>query len=152
MRETFAWVHIDQGKLDEARDMAERCRDRASALGDEHMVAVAETELARVLLGTGDLAGAIEVARRAECALATAHDDRQRASALRVIGAAEDARKDFAASDAAYRDAIRLVTGLDHLADRAAIATEYARKLRARGETETAYDMLELARGAPNKS
>ena len=149
---SLAWVHIDQGKLDEARDMAERCRDRASALGDEHMVAVAETELARVLLGTGDLAGAIEVARRAECALATAHDDRQRASALRVIGAAEDARKDFAASDAAYRDAIRLVTGLDHLADRAAIATEYARKLRARGETETAYDMLELARGAPNKS
>jgi HTH-type transcriptional regulator, quorum sensing regulator NprR len=149
---SLAWVHIDQGKLEEARDMAQRCRDRAAALGDDHMVAVAETELARVLLGTGDFAGAVEVAQRAERALATAHDDRQRASALRVIGAANDARKDFAASDAAYHEAIRLVTGLEHLADRSAIATEYARKLRARGQTETAYDMLELARGTPNKS
>jgi HTH-type transcriptional regulator, quorum sensing regulator NprR len=149
---SLAWVHIDQGKYEEARELAERCRARACAVGDDHMVAVAETELARVLLGTGDLDGAVKVAGHAAQALASANDDRQRASALRVIGAAEHARKDYASSDAAYREAIRLVTGLEHLADRSAIAAEYARKLRARGETETAYDMLELARGGPSKS
>ena len=116
------------------------------------MAAIAETELARAALAAGDPDAASDAARRAERVLASLGDDRQRASALRVIGAAESARRDFQTSDWAYREAIRLVDGIEHRADRAAIATEYARALRARGETESAYDMLELARSGPGKA
>ena len=150
--QSMASVSVDRGKLDVAREFAEQCRVRAIAIGDDRMGAVAETELARAALAAGDAEGALASATHAEKVLARIEDDRQRASALRAIGAAEDARGDHAASDRAYREAIALVTKIDHHADRAAIATEYARKLRARGETEAAYDMLELARGGGHKA
>jgi HTH-type transcriptional regulator, quorum sensing regulator NprR len=150
--QSMASVSVDRGKLEVAREFAERCRFRAMAIGDDRMAAVAETELARAALAAGDAEAALASATHAEKVLATIEDDRQRASALRAIGAAEDARGDHPASDRAYRDAIALVTKIDHHADRAAIATEYARKLRARGETEAAYDMLELARGGGHKA
>ena len=146
--QSMASVSVDRGKLDTAREIAERCRARALAIGDDRMAAVAETELGRAAFAAGDAEAALASARHAERVLAELDDERQRASALRVIGAAEDARGDHEASDHAYREAIRLVTHIEHHADRASIATEYARKLRARGETERAYDMLELARGA----
>ena len=145
--QSMASVSLDRGQLELAREFAERCRARAVAIGDDRVAAVAETELARAALAAGDPDAALEAARRAERG-----DDRQRASALRVIGAAESARRDFQTSDWAYREAIRLVDGIEHRADRAAIATEYARALRARGETESAYDMLELARSGPGKA
>ena len=150
--QSMASVSVDRGKLEVAREFAERCRFRAMAIGDDRMAAVAETELARAALAAGDPEAALVSATHAEKVLATIEDDRQRASALRAIGAAEDARGDHPASDRAYREAIALVTKIDHHADRAAIATEYARKLRARGETEAAYDMLELARGGGHKA
>ena len=150
--QSMASVSVDRGKLEVAREFAERCRFRAMAIGDDRMAAVAETELARAALAAGDPEAALVSATHAEKVLATIEDDRQRASALRAIGAAEDARGDHRASDRAYREAIALVTKIDHHADRAAIATEYARKLRARGETEAAYDMLELARGGRHKA
>jgi tetratricopeptide (TPR) repeat protein len=146
--QSMASVNLDRGKLDLARQLAERCRSRAGAIGDDRMVAVAEMELARVALAAGDIEQALAAAHHAERALADIGDDRQRASALRVIGAAEDARQDTAASDIAYREAIALVTKVTHQADRAVIATEYARKLRARGELESAFTYLELARDA----
>jgi HTH-type transcriptional regulator, quorum sensing regulator NprR len=150
--QSMASVSLDRGKLGTAREFADRCRSRALAIGDDRMAAVAETELARAALAAGDVDGALASAHHAQTILAQIEDDRQRASALRVIGAAEDARGDYAASDDAYRESIRLVTKIEHHADRASIATEYARKLRARGETESAYDMLELARGPHPKA
>ena len=150
--QSMASVSVDRGKLDVARDFADRCRSRALAIGDDRMAAVAETELARAALAAGDAASALSAATHAEGVLAEIHDDRQRASALRVVGAAHDALGQHPAADGAYREAIRLVTKIEHHDDRAAIATEYARKLRARGETEAAYDMLELARGGANKA
>jgi len=150
--QSMASVSLDREQLEVAREFAERCRARAIAIGDDRMAAIAETELARAALAAGDPDAASDAARRAERVLASLGDDRQRASALRVIGAAESARRDFQTSDWAYREAIRLVDGIEHRADRAAIATEYARALRARGETESAYDMLELARSGPGKA
>ena len=149
--QSMASVSVDRGKLEVAREFAERCRVRAMAIGDDRMAAVAETELARAALASGDAEASLASATHAEKVLAALEDDRQRASALRAIGAAEDARGNHGASDQAYRQAIALVTKIDHHADRAAIATDYARKLRARGETEAAYDMLELARGGGHK-
>src|SRR5712691_3940400 len=150
--QSMASVSLDREQLEVAREFAERCRARAMAIGDDRMAAIAETELARAALAAGDPDAAIDAARRAERVLASLGDDRQRASALRVIGAAESARRDFQTSDWAYREAIRLVDGTEHRADRTAIATDDARALRARGETESAYDMLELARSGPVKA
>jgi tetratricopeptide (TPR) repeat protein len=150
--QSMASVNIDRGRLDVAREIATRCRTRAIDIGDDRMAAIAEMELARAMLAAGDVDGALAAARHAEQVLAACDDARQRASAMRVIGAAEDARGHHDASDRAYRDAIELVTKVEHHADRAAIATEYARKLRARGQTEAAYDMLELARTGARKA
>ena len=148
---SLAGAYFEQGSVDRARLMAERCLVRAELLGDAKEVAVAQTELARVALAEGESDEALRLAGLADKTLAALHDDRQRASALRAMAAAHDARGEYEASDAAYRTAIDLVTHIDHLADRSAIAAEYAQKLRARGEMDAAFDMLDLARGTSAK-
>lgn len=148
---SLAGAYFEQGSVDRARLMAERCLVRAELLGDAKEVAVAQTELARVALAEGQSEEALRLAGLAERALAELHDDRQRASALRAMAAAHDARGEHPSADVAYRAAIDLVTHIDHFADRSAIAAEYAQKLRARGDMDAAFDMLELARGTAAK-
>ena len=148
---SLAGAYFEQGSVDRARLMADRCLVRAELLGDAKEVAVAQTELARVALAEGSTEESLRLAGLADAALAGLQDDRQRASALRAMAAAHDARGEYPASDAAYRKAIDLVTHIDHLADRSAIAAEYAQKLRARGDMDAAFDMLDLARGSSAK-
>ena len=88
---------------------------------------------------------ALELAKEAEKVLAVDHV--QRADALRVIGSAQDALKAFAASDRAYKKSIELLAEMDDRPDRSAVAAEYAKKLRARGDVDAAFHYLELARG-----
>src|SRR5207237_327417 len=64
--QSMASVSVDRGKLDVARDFADRCRSRALAIGDDRMAAVAETELARAALAAGDAASALSAATHAE--------------------------------------------------------------------------------------
>src|SRR5262249_28332462 len=113
--------------------------------GDARTEAIAEVILARVALATGDAEGALTIAKKAEKAFG--ETDKQRADALRVMGAADDALKAFAASDRAYRKAIELLDEVGDAPDRSTIAAEYAKKLRARGDLDAAFHYLELARG-----
>ncbi|MEK7862564.1 MAG: hypothetical protein AAB295_04790, partial [Chloroflexota bacterium] len=73
--------------------------------------------------------------------------DRQRADALRVVGAAHDSLGAYPSSDRAYRKAIELLGEIGDRPDRSAIAAEYAKKLRARGDVDAAFHYLDLARG-----
>lgn len=149
--QSLAGVHFDNGDYAEARALARRCEQRAADAGDERWAAVGKVEQARVLLAEGRVADALALAADAEGSLASLTDRQQHASALRVMGAAHDALGDHAASDASYRRAVELVTSVEHLATRSVIAAEYAQKLRARGEIDAAFDMLELARGVAAK-
>ena len=142
---SLASVHFESGAIDEAREVAERCVALARSSRDTRTEAIAEVILARVALAKDDPDGALTIAKRAEKALEPA--DRQRADALRVIGAAQDALGAFAASDRAYRKAIELLDDVGDHPDRSAIAAEYAKKLRARGDVDAAFHYLELARG-----
>jgi tetratricopeptide (TPR) repeat protein len=142
---SLASVHFERGAIDEAREVAERCAVLARTAADVRTEAIAEVILARVALAKADADGALTTARKAEKALDPA--DRQRADALRVIGAAQDALGAFAASDRAYRRAIELLDEAGDAPDRSSIAAEYAKKLRARGDVDAAFHYLELARG-----
>jgi hypothetical protein len=62
------------------------------------------------------------------------------------MGAANDSLGAHAASDKAYRKSIELLTEIDDRPDRSAIASEYSKKLRARGDVDAAFHYLELAR------
>lgn len=141
---SLASVHFEGGAIEEAREVAQRCVALARSSHDERTVAIAEVILARVALAGDDPEGALAIAKRAEKALDPA--DRQRADALRVIGAAHDALGAFPSSDRAYRKAIELLDDVGDHPDRSAIAAEYARKLRARGDVDAAFHYLELAR------
>jgi transcriptional regulator with XRE-family HTH domain/Tfp pilus assembly protein PilF len=145
--QSLATVHIEQGNVAGARSMAERCLARADAVGDQNMRAVAETILARVALADGAHEEALKIAHRAEVTLAELGDERQRADALRVIGQAHHTAGAHAASDKAYRKAIAILTEIKDQPDLATVAAEYAKLLRARGETDAAFDMLDLSRG-----
>ncbi len=149
--QSLAGVHFENGSYGQARELAIRCQTRAESVGDVRWAAVGKTEQARVLMVESKTAEALALATLAERELATVRDDQQHAAALRVMGAAHDAGGDHAASDVCYRRAIELVTHIDHFADRSAIAAEYAQKLRARGDLDAAYNMLELARGSSAK-
>jgi ATP/maltotriose-dependent transcriptional regulator MalT len=132
------------GKTDEARELAERGAAAAEMAHDEGMVAVAQLVLARIALVNGDAEHALNVARQAEKVLTD--EPVQRADALRVVGAAQDALGSFAASDRAYRKAVELLVEVGDHPNLSAFAAEYAMKLRARGETDQAFRYLELAR------
>ncbi len=142
---SLASIHFERGEPDAARELAERCVSAARTAQDERMAAIAEVVLARIALSAGDAEEALRIARRAERSLAA--DTVQRADALRVVGAAQDALRAFGASDRAYRKAIEMLTEVGDSPDLSSFAAEYAHKLRARGDVDQAFHYLELARG-----
>ena len=143
---SLAAVRYQQGKVPQAEEYARACRERALAVGDEQMAAVAEAELARVALAKGDVERAIQMARSAERALARVGDVKQRASALRIIGAAHHVAGQHEAADRCYAQAIELAQSIEEYPDVSEYAAEYAQKLRERREYEQAFQYLELAR------
>src|SRR5439155_242899 len=146
-------AYLRHGQLGAAVESLEASRDTldrhevADAVDDPNMRAIAETILARVALAEGDHEQALRVVTKAESALAALGDERQRADALRVMGLAHHAAGDHAASDRVFRQAVAILTEIKDQPDLAAVAGEYARLLRARGDAEAAFDMLELSRG-----
>ena len=143
---SLATIHTHQGKLDEAEAFARACRERATAAGDMRFAAIADQELARVALSRGDAASALELAERAERQLGEAGDIHQQAGAMRLVAAARHLLGDHAGSDAAYDRAIDLARGIEMFPSVSEYASEFAQKLRERGEYERAFHYLELAR------
>ena len=141
---SLASIQLERGATGEAHELAERCVALAQGSGEAATAATAEIVLARIALRDGDAAKALGIAKHAEKTLS--EDRVQRADALRVIGAAQDALGAYTASDRAYRKGLELLTEIGDQPDRAALADEYAHKLRARGEVEQAFHYLELAR------
>jgi len=142
---SIATIHFERGAIAEARELAERSLALAKMSGDTRVEAAAQVILARILLSDGEAEASLDLARTAEKALT--NDRVQHADALRVMGAAHDALGAHAASDKAYRKSIELLTEIDDRPDRSAIAAEYSKKLRARGDVDAAFHYLELARG-----
>jgi tetratricopeptide (TPR) repeat protein len=142
---SLATIQFERGATAEARELAERAIALAKMCGDTRVEATAQVVLARIMLADGDAENALELAKTAEKTLSV--DRVQRADALRVMGAAHDTLGAHPASDKAYRKSIELLTEIDDRPDRSAIAAEYAQRLRARGDVDTAFQYMELARG-----
>ncbi len=149
--QSLAAVQFEQGDIEAARAFAQRCIDRAGAVGDVRLAAVAEVTLARIALVEGRNHEALRIARRSEKVFAAAGDARRQADAMRVVGATQEALGAHAAADRAYRKAIELARSVGNLPDLSAFAAEYAQKLRARGDLDAAFAMLELARGSNSR-
>jgi len=145
VRQSLASIHFQQGRVDQARDLADRTIARADEVGDEHWAAVAQVVRARILLSDGDAADAKKLASRAERMLLKVGDPIQRGHALRVIAAACEALGERAETDRAFRQAIELFSSIDDRADLTLAASEYSQILRARGSIDEAFEMLELA-------
>lgn len=146
--QSIAAVQLENGQRSEAKASAERAMARALEVGNAHWAAVAEVILARLALGEGRSPEALRMARHAEGVLAASGDKVQHADSLGAIGAASEALRRHGEADAAYRASLEMYTSANDLADRSGMAAEYARVLRARGEIDKAFEMLELARGA----
>jgi transcriptional regulator with XRE-family HTH domain len=144
--QSLATVQFENGDLAAARETVGRCRERAALAGDARVGAIVDVLRARITLEEGDIDASLDLTAAAADRLAELGDVRQQADALRVSGAAHDARGDHAESDRAYRCAIQLLAEIEDHPDLATLAAEYAQKLRARGALESAYAYLELAR------
>ena len=144
--QSLATVQFERGDMTAARQTVERCGERAAFAGDARVGAVIDVLRARITLEEGDPAEALRLAQIAEDQLAEAGDARQQADALRVSAAAHHARGAYPASDTAYRKAIEILASIDDHPDLSTLAAEYAQKLRARGDLESAFAYLELAR------
>jgi tetratricopeptide (TPR) repeat protein len=142
---SLASIQFERGAAGEARELADRALALARTGGDTRVEAISQVILARIALAEGEAESAIDLAKGAEKALASDHV--QRADAYRVIGAAHDALKAYAASDRAYKKSIELLAEVDEHPERAQVAAEYAKKLRARGDVDAAFHYLEIARG-----
>ena len=146
--QSIATVQLENAQLDDAKVSAQRAMARALEVGNAKWAGVAETILARIALKESRCADALRLAQHAAGILNASSDRIQEADALGATGAAFEALGRHAEADRAYRGSIDLYTKVDDLADRSGMAVEYARVLRARGEVDKAFDMLELANGA----
>ena len=144
--QSLATVQFEHGDMTAARETVDRCTERAALAGDVRVGAIVDVLRARITLEEGDAENALHLAESAAARLAELGDDRQQADALRVAAAAEHARCNYAASDSAYRKAIELLASIEDHPDLSTLAAEYAQKLRARGDLESAFAYLELAR------
>ncbi len=144
--QSIATIQFESGEFDKAKISAERAMKRALEVGNAHWAGVAEVILSRIALREGHTQEALRMARHAERILAEAGDKIQQADALGATGAAYEALGIVADADTAYRGSIDLYTEVEDVADRSGMAAEYAQVLRARGEIDKAFEMLELAR------
>jgi tetratricopeptide (TPR) repeat protein len=147
--QSLAAVRFEQGDIEGARSFARTAMERGESVGDTHWAAVAEVVLARIAIAEGDPLRGLLAAQHAEAVLGEAHDEIQRADALRVQAAAADALGRFDEADEKYRASIAVYGRIGDRADLSTIAAEYAQRLRARGNVDEAFEMLELARDRP---
>ncbi len=146
--QSIATVQLESGEVAAAAASAQRAMQRAIEVGNGRWAAVVEITLSRITLRQGHAEPALRQARHAAEILERSNDEVNHADALGACGAALEALGRTADADAAYRSSIDLYTKANDLADRSGMAAEYAQLLRARGEIDKAFEMLELARGA----
>jgi len=144
--QSLATVQFEHGDMTAARETVDRCSERAALAGDVRVGAIVDVLRARITLVEGDAEGALRLAEAADKRLEEIGDRRQQADALRVVAAAEHQRGEYASSDRAYRKAIEILASIEDHPDLSTLAAEYAQKLRARGDLESAFAYLELAR------
>lgn len=144
--QSIATVQFENDELDKAKVSADRTMKRAIDVGNAHWAGVAEVILARIAMRDGRAKDALGMATHAVRVLADAGDKIQQADALGATGAAYEALGLVADADKAYHASIDLYTEVNDVADRSGMAAEYAQVLRARGEIDKAFEMLELAR------
>lgn len=149
---SLADMHLEQGDLAEASALAERAIRRAEQVGEAGWAAAAQVVLASAALIGGRADEALRLGTEAAEILDPVKDGLHRGGALRVIGASREALGDRTGADEAYRAGIEAYRSLGHQAGLSGVAAEYAKVLRARGETDAAFDMLELARGSAAKA
>src|SRR5207247_10494686 len=125
-----------------ARERGDRGSERGALAGDVRGGAIVDVLRARITLEEGDSETALRLAESAGARLADLGDHRQQADALRVGAAAAHARGDFASSDQSYRKAIEILASIEDHPDLSTLAAEYAQKLRARGDLESAFAYL----------
>lgn len=149
--QSIATIQYEAGDLARARESTDRAMTRALEAGSVRWAGVAEVILARIALREGRSQEALAMARHAEEVLRDAGDRIQRADALGAVGAAYESLGLVDEADAAYRASIELYAEVNDVADRSGMAAEYARALRARGDMDGAFEMLELARTGANR-
>lgn len=148
--QSIAIVQFENGETANAKVSAERTMQRAISVGNARWAGVAEVILARVALRDGHAQDALRMAKHAEMILGEEGDRIQQADALGATGAAYEALGLVAEADAAYQASLDLYTQVGDYADRSGMAAEYSKVLRARGEIDKAFEMLELARTGAN--
>ncbi|MBI2774048.1 MAG: tetratricopeptide repeat protein [Chloroflexi bacterium] len=145
--QSIALVQFENDDDAAAKVTAEHAMQRALEVGALDRAAVVEITFARIALRAGRAADALGIAKHAEGVLDRAEDRMQQADALSVIAAAHEALGQRAEADRAYRTSLDMYASIGNLVERSARAAEYARSLKARGDLEAAYAMLEVARG-----
>ena len=148
--QSIATIQLEAGDLVTAKGSAERVMARAIEVGNAHWAGVGEVILSRIAIREGRADEALRKAKHAEVVLKEVGDKVNQADALGAIGAAHEAMGRTTDADAAYRASLDLYTSVKDFADRSGMATEYAKVLRARGEIDKAFEMLELARTGAN--
>ena len=148
--QSIATIQFEAGDVASAKASAERVMARAIEVGNARWAGVGEVILSRVTLREGRSDDALRMAKHAELILSEVGDKINQADARGAIGAAYEAKGLTSDADASYTASLDLYTSINDFADRSGMAAEYARVLKARGETEKAFEMLELARTGAN--
>jgi tetratricopeptide (TPR) repeat protein len=145
--QSIANAQLENGEIETAKVSAQRAMQRSLEVGNSRIAAIVEVILGRIALGEGRAEEAMRMAKHAEKILGELGDTSQQADANGAMAAAAEALGRHGEADRLYRRSLDLYTKVSNFADRSGMAAEYARVLKARGQIDAAFDMLELARG-----
>ncbi len=138
-------VHYAAGRIKEARELQERCLQRAEALGDDFAIGVAGGELARYILASGDPVQALALAKKSKQAAHRSGDHLHRAYAAAVEAQAAERLGRPVVADRQFRAALRLLASRRAAGKLGEVCAMYADVLRQRGRVDLAFAFMRMA-------
>jgi tetratricopeptide (TPR) repeat protein len=138
-------VHDAAGRRKEARELQERCLQRAEVLGDDFAIGVAGGELARYLLEAGDATQALTLAKKSQQAANRSGDHLHRAYAAAVGAQAAELLGRPAVADRQFRAALALLADRHAAGKLGEVCAMYADVLRRRGQVDLAFAFMRMA-------
>ncbi|HVH64353.1 MAG TPA: tetratricopeptide repeat protein, partial [Candidatus Dormibacteraeota bacterium] len=138
-------VHYAAGRLEQARDVQERCLRRGRELKDDTVIGFAGCALARYDLDQNRIAEANARAREARLAARRANDHLRQALALALEAEAEERRGQRGKADRRFAIALRMLSERNAGQKLAEVATIYADALRRRGDDSRAFALMRMA-------
>lgn len=138
-------AYAKSGHVDDALAQLHAAHEMATAQQDIQGIAEAQRSLALVYLQEQKVSEAAKAAKEALERSEAAGDPHQRADSLLVLAQVQEQKREFAAAERSYNEAIELLQSVEAAERLREAYAQFSEFLERRGESKRAYEMLKQA-------